>query len=133
MASPTQWTRGWGRGSFLHACHAGAKKDLGAKQSSPARKGGGWQLEMRRVCTKGARMSTDLLENITISVLLKLLSRISFLFSPVSSRIYSAAQCHYTAQNLTHLSFSTGSLQPPKAETVTSCTSKKGPGERYKT
>ena len=47
-------------------------------------------------------MRADLLDNITISVLLKLLSRISCLFS-VSSRIYSAVQCHYTSQKLTHL------------------------------
>lgn len=115
-----------GRGKFPPCLSCWAKEDLGAKQSPQTRKGEGWQLEMRRVCSKGARMSADLLDNITISVLLKLLSRISCLFSPVSSRIYSAAQCHYTSQNLTHLSFSIGTLQPPKARTVTSYTSRKG-------
>lgn len=115
-----------GRGKFPPCLSCWAKEDLGAKQSPQTRKGEGWQLEMRRVCSKGARMSADLLDNITVSVLLKLLSRISCLFSPVSSRIYSAAQCHYTSQNLTHLSFSIGTLQPPKARTVTSYTSRKG-------
>ena len=41
-------------------CHAGAKKDLGAKESPQTRKRRGWQQEIRQVCAKGARIRADL-------------------------------------------------------------------------